>query len=227
MQDDIKKIKSWSRVQLHAKVIEESKKQGITDDNGEYVTSIGELNEIFALTSSVAMGEKIWQCFYGVFDRDDHWDLKLENDFMTHRQWAYRERANSSTDIKFHSMRNKGCVASIIHSVKNQMVDTLNKGTTNTHNYKIGITRPKSAVKTNPHWRRPLGIFLPYFYHNTDGEAVLDSNDNKECNNDYHKKRKSKCNEVSSPNSNDGKTKRELELERTIKKVSFYCILLI
>lgn len=170
MRVEVKSIKTWAKVQLSSIVITESKNQGIKNNSNEYLTTVCQLNSVFASNASPSIGEKVWQCFFGVFDKRKLWDLALEQEFMTSRHWAYREMR--LPDFQYTS-RAKGCVAKIIRAVKNQMVDTLNKGSNGTHQNKICITRPSSMIKTDPHNRRAPCLFQPYFYKNIAGEAVV------------------------------------------------------
>ena len=146
--------------------------------------SIGEFNLAWAKDSSVENGWKVWWALYGQFDLQKEWDISLQKQFMEEYDWSYEGREDSqhnvgmsTNSIKMAKRGEKGCIAKLIYSTKNQMVKNLNDAARSTHGQMIGIMWPGSEIHTEEKKtdrRRTRGLFYPLCIREHDGWVVVD-----------------------------------------------------
>ena len=106
-------------------------------------------------TAPIENGRKVWWALYGQFNLQKEWDISLQKQFMEEYDWSYEGREDSqhnvgmaTNSIKMAKRGEKGCIARLIYSTKNQRVKNLNDTARSTHGWTIGITRPSSKIHT-------------------------------------------------------------------------------
>jgi hypothetical protein len=87
---DVAKLRSWTKHEIVSTILAEAQRQNIKCENGTEVTEVGQLYQLFQEDGSLPTAEKLWHCFFGVFDRMEAWEVKLEKKFMNDRKWGYR-----------------------------------------------------------------------------------------------------------------------------------------
>lgn len=144
-------VRSWAKNAVSRVIVDEARVQGLD------ATTILELGKRWREDGSDVNGEKLWHCFFGIFDRDRTWARKFEKNFMELTNVVY-----STTP----SRRRVGCYEQLITHVKNNLVKGLNKAAAppSGHGRKIGITRSQEEInEVNRFKKRPKGVFQPSY----------------------------------------------------------------
>ena len=169
---DKKRVKTWAKAHVQSKIIDEARKRNILV-KGEVVVNIPNLCESWATDGSIENGKKIWYVLFGCFDTHHNWEGELEEKFMTEFKWMYKDIPE---DANKRSRRQKGCVAKIISSAKNEIVKLVNEAVSaeKMHGRVITITRPTNLVKQAPDKRRIRGCFYDWCIREADGSIAMD-----------------------------------------------------
>jgi uncharacterized small protein (DUF1192 family) len=169
---DIQKLRSWAKVKVRNFIVKEAQDRRLkilgTD---EVVTELSHLNDIFEADGTLGTAEQLWYCFFGIFDKIENWEILLEKEYMEQHKIGYRECRDGA---KKPTLREKGCIAQIIRTVKNGMVDVLNRRAQkeDSHGNKLGITRETGEVVKRKDARRQHGVFQPFCYRDREGNTV-------------------------------------------------------
>jgi hypothetical protein len=71
-------------------------------DEDSIVTHMGDLYNIFEVDPSLETGKKMWQCFFGCFDTQTGWAVKLEKMWMEKKKMGYRYNISVYALITIH-----------------------------------------------------------------------------------------------------------------------------
>ena len=169
---DIQKLRSWAKVKVRNMIVKEAQRRHLKIlGTEELVTELSHLNDIFEADGTLATAEQLWYCFFGIFDKIESWEILLEKEYMEEHKIGYRECREGT---KKSSLRSKGCIAQIVRTVKNGMVDVLNRRATKeeSHGNKLGVTREEEEVSKHKDGRRHYGVFQPFCYRDINGKTV-------------------------------------------------------
>ena len=169
---DIQKLRSWAKVKVRNMILKEAQRRRLKIlGTEELVTELSHLNDIFEADGTLATAEQLWYCFFGIFDKVESWEILLEKEYMEEHKIGYRECREGT---KKSCLRSKGCIAQIVRTVKNGMVDVLNRRATKeeSHGNKLGITREEEEVSKHKDGRRHYGVFQPFCYRDNNKKTV-------------------------------------------------------
>ena len=79
--------------------------------------NIPNLCKSWAADGSIENGKKILYVLFGCFDTHHNWERELEEKFMMEFKWMYKDIPEDANKC---SRRQKGCMAKIISSAKNE-----------------------------------------------------------------------------------------------------------
>jgi hypothetical protein len=168
---DIQKLRSWAKVKIRNFIVKEAQDRRLKIlGTEEIVTELSHLNDIFEADGTLGTAQQLWYCFFGIFDKVENWKILLEKEYMEEHKIGYRECRDGA---KKPTLREKGCIAQIIQTVKNGMVDVLNRRAQKeeSHGNKLG-TRETGEVLKRKDARRQHGVFQPFFYRDREGNTV-------------------------------------------------------
>lgn len=106
----------WAKHQITRVIMAEVKKQGFRALN------LAQFGREWRDDGSNTNAKKVWECCFGVFERDPLWARKLEKMYMHVINTSY-----------FEGKRRKGCFEQLITHVKNNLVKNLNKVAAKSH----------------------------------------------------------------------------------------------
>ena len=175
-KEDVMKLQSWCKSSLTIRILKQAQQLSMKTLDGQEITSLSQMYCLFQHDARISTAKLLWDCFFGIFDKNPNWDTDFEKEYMRDKTWGYRELKGLQEDHT-ETKRNKGCIAKIICTVKNQLCDSLNQRARTTHGNRLGITREASEVEINKDKRRPLGVFMPWCYKDRDGNAITSDPD--------------------------------------------------
>ena len=113
---------------------EEEKKEG----HKRLVTNMSSLRATIKHRYSKSFLEKLFQVSIGVFDRQEDWAKKMENDYMQEKGLKYNVQSQSD-----HAGRDKGCFEILASNVKSEIVKQFQAIGRTTHGYYLTLELPK------------------------------------------------------------------------------------
>lgn len=166
-----KDVKEWAGEQVKSKMAEVARSMGNHDNsnrmllNGQEIRSFSNLKEWWADPDNQkedSNKNSLYYCIYGYFEENKRWDDELEALYMSKFHLTYNEdsKRTMQEQCKRKGYKVKGCIASNIAMVKQELVKQIQKAGRGEEN---GVTltkkRPRKAEQGDDNKRRQKGVF--------------------------------------------------------------------
>jgi hypothetical protein len=160
IQQDRQDVKSWGTMEIKKRMITTAKSIGIE------INSFQGLQSAWSDDGSDEMSAKIWYVAYGDFDAETAWECHLEQKYMVDNGWGYHPGSAGTNP--------KGCVASQLAHIKNDLVKGINRATKKSHGKTVRISRKKEEITEGTKFqKRKKGQVLQTFVIPRGGVGML------------------------------------------------------